>query len=416
VQLTIDSAEQPPAAEAVISAKYGVPDAISSLEQHQAVHALVMADMVHAEAAGQQALQVLQAAAKSEQRLTAAAMQALAALPVWPSCLLRLLPTIVEHAPCFRDNTTYLAAVTAADAGGRVHSVLVAALGDLQAVWSDKQLQQLLMGLPLPAMQLLLSADQLRVPSQDTVLYTAKQYVEAQPDDDSKAAAEAALAPLVRAPQLSMFALSCAALPADSGKGLLGAYVQQLKGLLSLKRIASPVPWSSELTTAVKEHSDDAPDSWQLGPRRIKQLDGGVRLEWRLPVEQLSQACRDSCARQKTTDLFSTSSGPLGGAAWRLYVCCRQVNGGTEVGLYAGAVLADMPVGIFCRFKYTASWQGKERTIASPCLKAGKVWGCPNFFGLQPMAGDGWDESVWAAAGLPTSGDMLLELCVHSVE
>jgi hypothetical protein len=32
------------------------------------------------------------------------------------------------------------------------------------------------------------------------------------------------------------------------------------------------------------------------------------------------------------------------------------------------------------------------------------------------MAGDGWDESVWAAAGLPTSGDMLLELRVHSVE
>jgi hypothetical protein len=135
VQLTIGSAEQLPAAEAVIAAMYGVPDATSSLEQHQAVHAVVIADMVHAEVAGQQALQVLQAAAKSEQGLTAAAVQALAGLPVWLSCLLQLLPAVVQRAPCCRDSKAYLAAITAADAGGRVQQLLVAAFGDLQAVW-----------------------------------------------------------------------------------------------------------------------------------------------------------------------------------------------------------------------------------------------------------------------------------------
>jgi hypothetical protein len=32
------------------------------------------------------------------------------------------------------------------------------------------------------------------------------------------------------------------------------------------------------------------------------------------------------------------------------------------------------------------------------------------------MAGGGWDDAVWAAAGLPTAGNMLLELCMHSVQ
>jgi hypothetical protein len=342
VKLVIDSAEQLPAAEAVIAAMYGVPDAISSLEQHHAVQVAAIADMVHAEAAGQQALQVLQEAAKSKEGLTQATLQALAGLPAWPNCLLQMVPF---------------------------------AFADLQAVWSDAQLQQLLLGLPLPAMQLLLSSDQLRVPSEDTVLYTAKQYVKAQTDDDSKAAARAALAPLVRAPQLSMFVLSCAALPADSGKGLLGAYVQQLRDLLSLKRIAS----AQELATALKGEFNKAPDSWQLGPRQIKPLVDGVRLEWRLPVEQLKQACRDSFAQQKAVQILSTGSAPLGGVAWRLNVTCApciwRVTGGTKIGLYAEAVPADTPAGItkmiFCRFKYTVSWQGEECTVASPCIKIG---------------------------------------------
>jgi hypothetical protein len=115
---------------------YLKPDAISSLEQQQVVHAIVIADMAGAEAAEQQALQALRAAAQSEEGLTAAALQALAGLPVWPACLLQLLPTIVEHAPCCRDSTADLAAVVVADAGGEIQQVLLA-VGDLQAVWSD---------------------------------------------------------------------------------------------------------------------------------------------------------------------------------------------------------------------------------------------------------------------------------------
>jgi hypothetical protein len=409
VQLTIANAEQLPAAEAVVAAMYGVPDAISSLEQHDAVHAIVIADMVHAEAAGQQALQVLQAAAQSGQGLTAVTLQALADLPEWPSCLLELLPTIAKHAPCCRDRLANLAAVAAADAGGKVQRLLVAALGDLQAVWSDAQQQALLLALPLPAM--LLSSDELRVPSEDIVLFTARQYVKAQARGVTKLVAKAVLAQLVRAPQLSMFALSCAALPADSSQQLLGSYTQKLRDLLSLKRVAS----GSALAAALQTFEVPAA-SWLLGPRLITPLGNGVRLEWRLPVERLKQACRDSFAQQKDVSVHSTGVVILGGLAWRMTVVCEQAGGGSRVGLYLGPAGAEMPAGMYYRVKYTVSWPGAQKTISSQAIAWRSMRGNSNIFKLQPMAGDGWDDAVWAAAGLPTSGEMLLELCMHSVE
>jgi hypothetical protein len=390
---------------------YGVPDAISSLEQHQAVHAVVLADMVHAAAAGQQALQVLRAAANSAQGLNTATLQALARLPVWPSCLLQLLPAIVQHAPCCKASQTDSAAIAAADAGGRVQGVLVAALGDLQAAWSDNQLQRLLQDLPLPAMLLLLSSDQLRVPSEDTVLYTARQYALVT-SHQYDAAAKAALAEVVRAPQLSTFALSCACYrPIDCD--LLSEYKHQLRSLLSLKRVAS----AEELASKLKDFDDDLPARWQLGPRQITPLADGVLFEWRLPVEQLRQACRKSCRLQQHVWLDSrwgsssccSSRAPFGGISWHMCVGCHQVDGGKVVGLYAGPDVVDsVPAGMYCRVKATASWQGAKMEMdfihnRSDC-------GDSNYPDLEPMAGDGWDDAVWAAAGLPTSGDMLLQL------
>jgi hypothetical protein len=41
--------------------------------------------------------------------------------------------------------------------------------------WRDEQLHGLLLQLPLPALQLLLISDHLRVASEDTLLYTASQ-------------------------------------------------------------------------------------------------------------------------------------------------------------------------------------------------------------------------------------------------
>uniref|UniRef100_A0A383WNT6 Uncharacterized protein n=1 Tax=Tetradesmus obliquus TaxID=3088 RepID=A0A383WNT6_TETOB len=151
VYLTIDTKEQLPAAEAVIAAMYDVPKAVSSLQQEQMVHALAIADMVGAKAAVQQALQALQAAAK--QGLTAGAAAALQAvvlsLRVPPAAVLQLLPSIVAHAPCCKVDAADFKAVAAADAGGALQQLLLAAFGDLQAVWADRELQALLLRMPL---------------------------------------------------------------------------------------------------------------------------------------------------------------------------------------------------------------------------------------------------------------------------
>jgi hypothetical protein len=160
LHLTIDSAEQLPAAEAVIAALYAVPDALESLRQQQLVWALIIADKLGAEDVAKQSVKMLIDAAEQIGGLSEAAMEELASLPVWPTCLHPLLPPIVQSVPCLGDTTVEvkdLAAIVAADTGSRVQRMLLAMFGDLEAVWRDQQLQSQLMHLPLPAMQLLLS-------------------------------------------------------------------------------------------------------------------------------------------------------------------------------------------------------------------------------------------------------------------
>jgi hypothetical protein len=107
----------------------------------------------------------------------------------------------------------------------------------------------------------------------------------------------------------------------------------------------------------------------------------------------------------------------MGGVAWRMQMECEQREGGTVVGLFVAPVAADLPAGSYYKLKCTFTWQGVQRTLSSPCVKSGRVWGYPNYFVLQPMSGSGWDEAAWAAAaaGMPTTGEMMLRLQLHSV-
>jgi hypothetical protein len=421
VCLTIDSGEQLPAATAVIAAMYGVDsgwNAMSSLQQQQLVHAVVIADRLQVTPVCRQAQQLLVEAAKAEQGLSAAALDALTlGLSPWPSCLLTLLPTIVQHVPCCKQSTADLAAIAAADTGGKVQRLLVAVLGNLQAVWSDAEQRRVLLGLPLPAMQLLLSSDQLQVLSEDTVLYTAAKYAAAQAEgelDDAAAAAaaaKAALAPLVRAPLLSSFAVSSAALAAASSQQLLSNYAHHMQVLINLQGKASATEQLEQLRQV-----ECTPSSWLLGHRQlVSSAGGGVRLEWRLAVEELRQACRKGFEQQETVSLHSADSPPLGGVGWYMHVACSQQDGCTDVGLFAGPSAYDMPPGSFHKSKFDMVCHD-TKCLNSPCMVRGEVWGGDSYLGMSPMAGDGWDDAAWVAAGLPASGEMLLQLHVHSVQ
>jgi hypothetical protein len=393
---------------------YLVPDAVSGLQQQHLVQVVVIAEMLQVEYVGQQALQALSAAAAAEQGLAPEMLSAMASLDTWPAGLEKQLPSLVENTACCKDSAADLAAIKAADAGDSVQNMLVGALGDLQGVWSSADEKALLLALPLPAMQLLLSSDLVRVPSEDTVLYTAAQYVQAQMQPANRAAAKTALAPLIQVPQLSPFALYCAALAAGSSEHLLSSYAQQLRSVLFLKTIARAAP--EEL---VKEAAaaKGAPDSWGLRAREIRPLSDGVRLTRRFTVEQLKQACKDSFAEHEIVTFDRPGSPPMCGVAWRMSIQCEQHEGGTVMGLYAGPVAGDTPAGSYYKLKCTFVWQGVKRSVTSPCLDSPQSWGYKNFLNLQPMSGGGWDEAAWAAAagGMPTTGRMLLQLHVHSV-
>jgi hypothetical protein len=385
--LTVDSAEQLPAVEAVIAAMYGVAAALSSLDQEQLVHALLIADMVHAEAAAQQAMEPLTAAAQAEQGLSATALEALIGLTAWPAFLLKLLTTVVQHAPCCRDRIASLEAITAADSNSRVQRLLVAALGDLEAVWADKQLTKLLLELPLPAMQLLLSSDQPRVASEDAVLFTAQQCINSQKLDVSHNVLRVALAPLVRAPHLLLFPLSCMAVAPNSSVLLMGDYDTQLRSLLCLNDAAEPLQHADAL-----ESIRGFPPSWRLGPRQIRPLADGVRLEWRL--EQLRQACRDSFARQQGVYRHSPGWSPaLCGRAWGMLVHCICEDTGTQLRLLVGPKA--VPDNVFIKsYSYTVICCGVAHNRSAACAGAREYryncYSCSEaVFPAEPMA-SGW--------------------------
>jgi hypothetical protein len=75
--------------------------------------------------------------------------------------------------------------------------------------------------------------------------------------------------------------------------------------------------------------------------------------------------------------------------------------------------------GIFFRCKYTMMCNARtlHREIQQLVGPYSTLSAClDRTAGLPLMAGDGWDEAAWAAAGLPASGDLLLQLHVHSIE
>jgi hypothetical protein len=133
--LTLEDADQQPAALAVLQALYGVkplPELLSELTQEQQLQAALLSDMWQVPDVGTAAANVLVGTADGQ--LSEAVTQSLMSMQAWPECL---------HVVAKK--------------------VLLSLLGNLEAVWADEALQTQLLGLPLHAMELLLSCDELKV-------------------------------------------------------------------------------------------------------------------------------------------------------------------------------------------------------------------------------------------------------------
>jgi hypothetical protein len=432
---------------------------LSELTPQQQVLAAVLADMWQLPAVIEAAVGLLQAAVDSTDSAAkdkcadkaSAVLGGLLSLAAVPTCLL----------PLFEE-------------------ALLGKFGNLEAVWDATAglLQELLLQLPLHAMELLLASDKLKVcasqtllssqvqqltlrcaaavlrlgmfaqevhitlcfadrrlylvkkpvldffvcmqvASEDTVTYTAQAYVKSLAAESDKAQlAGEKLAPLVRCPHLSHFWLSASVLSVDADKLLLRSLQPQLKQLLLLwPPRPTKCPGRTYFSPEVlKEHIPAAPDSWLLPVRDIVPV-GAVIVEWKVDVAAIRQTALDSVS-QKQCVLLSTRSPKclLGGIMWNmaLQVIWDSSRQGITLGLFCCP--ETLPTGSYCCC--TFSFERVDAPAIGPtthkCYLHERSRGIPDFFNLGVLLG-GFDEAAWAAKGLPTSGSILLRLTVKNV-
>lgn len=135
--LTLDSADQQPAALAVLEALYAakpLDEILLELPQEQLLHVAMLADMWELPSLSTAAAGQLHEDFNTAGELEDAITQHLLTSDAVPSCLEPLLKVL-----------------------------LLSEFGNLEAVWADEALQQQLLGLSLHAMKLLLSSGKLQV-------------------------------------------------------------------------------------------------------------------------------------------------------------------------------------------------------------------------------------------------------------
>jgi hypothetical protein len=127
---------------------------LQALPQEQLLQAAIIADMLQAGEVTSLAIGQLLAAQGSTEGWSLAAVQEYLRLRVLPSCLLPFFCHVMSAA-CGK----HKASVTAQDRS----SCLLRVLGDLEQVWASKELQDVLLGLPLAVVRELLSRTELEV-------------------------------------------------------------------------------------------------------------------------------------------------------------------------------------------------------------------------------------------------------------
>jgi hypothetical protein len=137
LRLELQDASDQQAALAVLQSLYAVkplPELLSELSHEQQLQAAVLADMWQVPHVSSTAAQLLADATNTADGLADGVQQRILHGSPLPECLQSLLKC-----------------------------VLLSALGDIEAAWADAGLRDQLLGLPLPAIELLLSCDELKV-------------------------------------------------------------------------------------------------------------------------------------------------------------------------------------------------------------------------------------------------------------
>jgi hypothetical protein len=157
--LTLQDAAEEPAAVAVLAALYSVkpiPELLSELPQEQQLQAALLADMWQVPGVSTAAVKLLVDAATADQGLSEAAYKQFVQLAAPPACLLPLFQVLVGLLAQQQQ-------LSDQQSQAMLKHMLLSVLGDLEEVWADPVLQNTFLRLPLHAMIMLLSCDELKV-------------------------------------------------------------------------------------------------------------------------------------------------------------------------------------------------------------------------------------------------------------
>lgn len=252
--------------------------------------------------------------------------------------------------------------------------------------------------------------------SEDTVLFTAEQYVDhiwSSCEPTQRDFVEQQLARQIRCPHLSRYWLAGSVAAEEAYLRLLADLRPQLRRLLLVREAQADY---SVQSADLREGQllAGAPASWALGRRVVKPV-GSVQLVWQLDVSKVREAARHSFASQTHKSLFCPeASPPLGGMAFGIKVVCESAEGGVKFGLYCGP--EKLPKDMCYKATFKLAVEGYDSLTHVMSKPEGRsTWrGYSNFFGLGPMA-EGWDEVAWAGQGLPTGGKLTIKVTVSEL-
>lgn len=145
----------------------------------------------------------------------------------------------------------------------------------------------------------------IQVTTEDTVLFTAQAYLNAQPDPEQRQAAVQQLAPLIRCPHLSRVWLSAATRAVPEELPLLQPYTYEIGECLAFLQSS---PWRPQMFS---RWVSSTPASWLRGPRVRSAVPQALQLTWSLSVDELKRVCLEAVESGECSDVLAPSFGRL---------------------------------------------------------------------------------------------------------
>ena len=406
LEILLEDESHQACAEAMFAVMYEVPGVLEQQDQPTLVLMTMLALQHDIPRVATAAIQKLSAA-----ELTPDGLQALCDLPAWPSPMYPLLEKAIQAKLSSEDEGQKAAA----------QKMLVCAFVDLEEVWTetDDARRNMLVGLSKDALLLLLQSAEVKVASEDTILYTiasstnreVKKLLQKLPKEKTQQARaqelreeRAPFAALVRVPHLTPEALA--------------SIVPQLEWLTDAFTLKQLFLASYMQQQGLHEEITSVPETWRQAARPASAVHGCI-FSFAVDVKELEQAGEKAAASGvgKVRMRPVCPARAFAGRGWKVQCELEKEEGeGVELSLYRIPRFPGLKDLSFVwrqqgKLQHGTFQYGEEHKSDGPGDTA--MQGVGNFFDLCPMP-NGWEWDAWKAKGLPASGELVIELVLKN--